>query len=167
MSLQDSQFTIIHNELKTTPLLCWDIIKLLLWDMEPNIFNDLDKIAVENNWHFNYFMDSYSHFDGYSIVLVDLKLNICAASSNIEEMTGYKQEEVIGQTPSFLQGEETNVNCKYLLKIAIDQEVPFHSRLVNYDRDGNLYGCEIHAFPIYNGSGKLSHYIAFEQIYSL
>jgi PAS domain S-box-containing protein len=138
---------------------------LLLGDLEPNVFNDLDKIAVENNWLFKCFMYSYSHFDGYSIVLVDLKLNICAASSNMEEMTGYKREEVIGQTPSFLQGEETNLDSKFLLKIAIDQEVPFHSRLVNYDRDGDLYGCEIHTFPIYNGSGKLSHYIALEQLY--
>ncbi|MEN8816049.1 MAG: PAS domain-containing protein [Nonlabens sp.] len=167
MRLQDSQFTIIENEIKTTPLLSWDIVKLLLWDLEVTIFKNLDKIALENNWHFKYFIDGYTHFKGYSIILVDHKLRICAASSNIKIMTGYSSEEVLGRTANFAHGEQTNSDCKFLSTIAIDEELPFHSRLVYYDSSGNPYGCETHAFPIYNDLGKLCHYIAFEQAYSV
>ncbi|AGC76404.1 PAS domain S-box-containing protein [Nonlabens dokdonensis] len=167
MRLQYSQFTIIENEINTTPLLSWDIVKLLLWDLDATIFHDLDKIAISNNWYFKYFIDGYSHFKNYAIVLVDHELNICAASPNIKKITGYESNEMIGKAVYFSHGAATNSDCKFLSKIAIDEEIPFHSRLVNYDRDGNVYGCETRAFPIFNKSGKLCHYIAFKQAYSV
>jgi PAS domain S-box-containing protein len=165
MELKNSQFTIIQNELKSTPLLPWEMVKNLLWDLEIDVFSDLEKVAVTNDWHFKYFIDGFTHFKGYSIVLTDHNLNICVASSNIESMTGYDSQEMIGHKPSLLQGQDTDENCKFLLKIAIDEEVPFNCRLVNYRKNGDAYGCEIHAFPIYNGLGSLSHYIAFENEY--
>ncbi|OUS15458.1 hypothetical protein A9Q93_06860 [Nonlabens dokdonensis] len=165
MQLKDSQFTIIHNELKSTPLLPWEMVKKLLWDLDKNLMEDIDCIAQECNWHFKYFIDGFSHFKNYSIVIADKDLTICAASSNIYDMTGYTAEEMVGNRPSILQGVDTNEDSKFLLKIAIDEEVPFHSRLVNYTKDGTSYGCEIHSFPIYDGTGNLSHFIAFESEY--
>lgn len=165
MLLKDSQFTIIQDELKSTPLLPWSVVKKLLWNLDEILMNDMDCIAQKNNWHFDYFVDGFSHYQNNSVIIADKGLKICAASSNIFEMTGYTAQELIGKKPNMLQGIDTNEDSKFLLKIAIDEEVPFHSRLVNYTKKGTSYGCEIHSFPIYNGSGKLSHFIAFENEY--
>ncbi|WP_124979240.1 PAS domain-containing protein [Nonlabens xiamenensis] len=165
MLLQDSQFTVIHNQLKTTPLLPWSIVGKLLWDLDTEIFNDIEKVAKRKGWHFKYFIDGFSHFKGYSIVLVDHQLKICAASSNIKKMTGYEAKEMIGMTPRILQGDHTDQHVRDLMRHAIEAEVPFHSRVLNYRKDGTPYGCEIHAFPIYDDQDQLAHYIGFEKEY--
>ena len=125
MQLKDSQFTIIHNELKSTPLLPWEMVKKLLWDLDKNLMEDIDCIAQECNWHFKYFIDGFSHFKNYSIVIADKDLTICAASSNIYDMTGYTAEEMVGNRPSILQGVDTNEDSKFILKMAPVMAVRF------------------------------------------
>ncbi|MEO9952379.1 PAS domain-containing protein [Nonlabens sp.] len=167
MKLQSSQFTVLHNELKSTPLLSWSIIKRLLWDLDRDLLESLDAIGTEYNWHFKYFIDSFSHFKDYSIVLVDTQSIIKVASKNIVDLTGYNSKELINTSCKSLCGERTSEDVMFLMGIAMAEGIPYEVRMINYRKDKTSYMCEKHAFPIYNGDDKISHYIVFKQEYDV
>lgn len=165
MTLENSQYAVINSQIKSLPLLPWEVVGKLLWNLDPEMFEHMETLADENNWHFTYFIDRYSHYKGYSIIVTDKDLNIQCCSENILKMTGYENYELIGRLPKMLQGESTDSNSKLLIKKAIQEELPFTARLVNYRKNDEAYGCEINAFPIFNGKSELSHFIAFETEY--
>ncbi|MEO9502530.1 PAS domain-containing protein [Nonlabens ulvanivorans] len=165
MTLENSQYTVINSHINSLPMLSWELIKKLLWNLDKEMLEHMNHLAQEYNWHFNYFLDSYSHYKGYSIVITDHNFKIQCCSENIFKMTGYKSHELTGHSPKLLQGEKTDQNSKRLIKKATQDELPFNTRLVNYRKNGELYGCEIIAFPIFNGTSKVSHFIAFEKEY--
>ncbi|PQJ31696.1 hypothetical protein BST92_07055 [Nonlabens arenilitoris] len=146
-------------------MLSWELIKKLLWDLDKDILEQMNGLANEHNWHFNYFLDRFSHYNGYTIVITDHNFKIQCCSENIFKMTGYESRELIGHTPALLQGIKTDKNSKMLIKKATQNELPFNTRLVNYRKNGEIYGCEIHAFPIFNSKLEVSHFIAFEKEY--
>lgn len=165
MTLENSQYAVINAQMKSLPMLSWDLVGKLMWNLDADTFENMEILADENDWHFNYFLDSYSHHKGYSILITDHNLNIQSCSENIFKMTGYENYELIGHTPSILQGENTDKCSKMLIKKAIQEELPFQARLINYRKNGDAYGCEIMAFPIFNGNSQLSHFIAFGSEY--
>lgn len=165
MNLQSSQFTVLHNELKSTPLLSWSIMKRLLWDMDSDLLDSLDAIAIKHNWHFKYFIDRFTHFKGYAIVLMDTQSIIKVASNNIFDLTGYHSEELINMSCRSLSGKETSEDVIFLMDVAIAEGIPYEVRVINYRKDNTPYMSVKHAFPIYNGDDEISHYIIFEQEY--
>lgn len=167
MKLQSSQFTVLHNELKSTPLLSWSIMKRLLWDLDEDVLEALDAIGTEHNWHFKYFIDSFSHFKGYTIVLLNADAIILTASKNILELTGYSYNELTNVPSKKLHGTATSEDVVFLMGVAVAEGIPYQVRIINYRKDNTPYGCEKHAFPIYNGNDEISHYIVFEQKYDV
>ncbi|PPK96543.1 MULTISPECIES: PAS domain-containing protein [Nonlabens] len=167
MKLQSSQFTVLHNELKSTPLLSWSIIKRLLWDLDIDVLEALDKIGVEHNWHFKYFIDRFSHFKDYTIVLVDTQSIIKVASKNIFELTGYQSKELINISCRSLYGKDTSEDVIFLMGVAVAEGIPYQIRMINYRKDNTPYMSDKYAFPIYNGEDEVSHYIVFQQEYDV
>ncbi|ARN72342.1 PAS/PAC domain protein [Nonlabens tegetincola] len=167
MTFKNTQFTIIHHDLKTTPLIPWKVVGKLMWDLTPRILNKMDEIARKYDWHFNYFVDGYSHSTDYSVIITGSDLKIVFASKNIEDLTGYDPYEMVGQTPKILQGVNTDLDAVERTREALISGIAFKARLLNYKKDGVEYGCELDAFPIYNGNGVLTHHIAFEKEYKL
>ena len=167
MKLQSSQYTVLHNELKSTPLLSWSIMKRLLWDLDRDLLESLDTIGTEYNWHFKYFIDRFSHFKDYTIVLIDAQSIIKVASKNIFELTGYHSKELINSSYKSLRGKETSEDVIFLMGVAVAEGIPYEVRIINYRKDKTSYMSEKHAFPIYNGEDKISHYIVFEQEYDV
>lgn len=165
MKLTNSQYAVINCQLQSLPMLPWDVVQKLLWDIHPEVYEEMKVLADEHDWHFTYFLDSYSHLKQYSVVITDKDLNIQCASENVHKMTSYENYELIGHTPKILQGEDTDMASKKMIRKAIGDSLPFTARLVNYKKDGSRYGCEIEAFPIFNGKGETTHFIAFEQEY--
>jgi len=165
MILENSQYAIINSHIKSLPMLPWDLIKSLLSNLDSEMLEYMNILADEHDWYFTYFLDSYVHYKNYSIVITDKDLNIVCSSENISKMTGYESFELIGHKPSVFQGHKTDNNSKKNIKKAILLELPFKARLLNYKKNGEPYGCEIIAFPIFNGKSELSHFIAFEKEY--
>lgn len=165
MTLENSQYTVINSHVKSLPMLSWELIKKLLWDLDEEMLEHMDDLAYEHDWHFNYFLDSYSHYKGYSIVITDENSEIQYCSNNISKMTGYESNELIGHSSTILQGTKTDKNSIRLIKKATHDELPFNARLVHYHKNGQPYGCETIAFPIFNGKSEVSHFIAFERKY--
>ncbi len=84
-------------------------------------------------------------------------------NSGFERITGYRSEEVIGRTPgSFLQGPETDRETIRYMKERIRQGLMFECDILNYHKSGRKYWLHIEAQPLFDESGRLTHFMAME-----
>lgn len=97
------------------------------------------------------------------IVVTDAQLKIVHASHNIEEMNGYSAAEVIGRSPKMFQGEATSKETTKYISYAVRNAHSFEAVVLNYRKDGTPYNCWIKADPIFNESGAVVHFIAYEK----
>ncbi|NKI34784.1 PAS domain S-box protein [Wenzhouxiangella sp. XN79A] len=58
------------------------------------------------------------------------------------ELTGYGRNEVLGRTPGFLQGEDTDTEVLERLEQDLAADRPFHGKAVNYRKDGSRFTME-------------------------
>ena len=80
-----------------------------------------------------------------------------------ETMTGYKYEEVIGRSPSFLQGPLTCTVAKSQIKEHLQQWKPFNSVLKNYSRDGRVFDIELSVSPVADETGWFVYWVAVQR----
>jgi PAS domain S-box-containing protein len=155
-----------HSSLniKKVPVASWnfhgDFLVLI-----KNIFIDLNKLdllASQSKWIHNNW-DMKTRLREEVVILTDTKLNIVFASHNMKKMNGYVEEDVLGKNPKIFQGKSTDLNISNEIRTAISLQQPFEKTVMNYKKNGDVYVCLIKAFPIFNGKGQLSHYIAFEK----
>jgi PAS domain S-box-containing protein len=147
------------------PLISWDFYGGFLQDLN-NEFSDLkelESLNAANNWISDFDFQKELQEENV-IVVTDSTLKIVFASHNLNRMTGYRSEEVIGKTPKFFQGEATSRQTNNEIREAIETRRPFEKTVVNYRKSGETYDCLIKGFPIFNRKGKLSHFIAFEKV---
>ncbi|UOB19245.1 PAS domain-containing protein [Abyssalbus ytuae] len=150
------------QQLNCLPLISWEFYCAKFYNenklnKEVTLLNSL-AVVWKNKWNFKNHLKQNT-----TIIVTDTLVKIVYASSNIEEMTGYKPHELLGKSPKIFQGEKTNSDILKSFKIAIKNKKPFHSTLVNYKKDGSEYNCEIKAYPVFNSKNKLVNFIAFEK----
>ena len=79
------------------------------------------------------------------------------------KMTGYSENELIGQSPKMLQGKKTNRKIIDRLKSDIAQNAPFHGAAINYRKDGAPYHVEWKINPVYDLDGKLLCFFSIQR----
>ena len=79
------------------------------------------------------------------------------------EMTGYGPHEIMGKSPSILQGEETDPKVVKQLNQDLKDGNLFHGRAINYRRDGSTFLMEWKIVPIRDKDGQVSHYLAIQR----
>ncbi len=99
-----------------------------------------------------------------SVLVTDSTLKIVFASHNIITMNGYNPSEVIGKSPKMFQGIDTSKETRKRISTAIKERLPFKEVILNYNKTGESYWCEIEAYPKFNATGEFVNYIAFERI---
>ena len=97
------------------------------------------------------------------VVVTDTKLNIVYASQNMYTMNGYQPSEVIGQKPKMFQGEATCKETTKKVSEAIKEKRGFEAVITNYRKNGTIYKCWIKGSPVFDLSGKIVNFIAFEK----
>lgn len=83
---------------------------------------------------------------------------IVFANRAFRELTGYPEDEVVGQNCRFLQGPETDPNEVAKMREAIEKEEVVVVELLNYRKDGSTFWNALHLGPIYNQSGELVYF---------
>jgi diguanylate cyclase (GGDEF)-like protein len=78
-------------------------------------------------------------------------------------MTGWKLADVLGQSPRLLQGQMTDAKVLRAMAQTLRQGRPAYARVVNYARSGMAYWCEIHASPLHDQHGRVTHFVAIER----
>jgi PAS domain S-box-containing protein len=79
------------------------------------------------------------------------------------ELTGYGPHEVMGKSPSMLQGPNTDKEVLQRLNQNIADGELFHGRAMNYRKDGSEFMMEWKIAPIRNDQDKITHYLAIQR----
>jgi len=148
----------------SVPILAWDFHYEYLNELKA-LTTDLEKVnQISNQYTWNEEkLNIQERIKEEVIVVTDLDFKIVFASSGIKKMTGYKQEEILGQSPKMFQGPATSKKDLKEIREALKKKIPFEKTLENYRKNGKTYRCKIDAFPVFNLNGEVSHFIAFEK----
>lgn len=152
------------SQRNSVPILAWDFHYEYVNELKA-LTADLKKVSQISNrftWDEKQ-LNIKERLKEEVVVVTDLNLTIVFASSGIKEMTGYKEDEVLGKTPKMFQGPETSKKTLNEIRKAVKLQIPFEKTLDNYRKNGQTYKCKINAFPVYNRKGILTHFIAFEK----
>ena len=92
--------------------------------------------------------------EGYPIIYVN---------SAFCELTGYGPHEIIGKSPSILQGPNTDQAVLERLNQDISEGRLFHGQAINYRKDGSEFMMEWKIVPIRNEKDEVTHYLAIQR----
>lgn len=79
------------------------------------------------------------------------------------ELTGYGPHEVMGKSPSMLQGPNTDKEVLQRLNQNIADGEMFHGRAINYRKDGSEFMMEWKIAPIRNEKDEITHFLAIQR----
>ena len=79
------------------------------------------------------------------------------------KITGYSQEEVLGQNCRFLQGDDTKNEKVAQLRTAIENKEPITVELRNYHKEGSMFWNRLSLRPIRNDNDEVTHYLGFQE----
>jgi diguanylate cyclase (GGDEF)-like protein/PAS domain S-box-containing protein len=77
-----------------------------------------------------------------------------------ERRTGYTREEVLGRSPRFLQGPDTQRPQLDRIRTALEQWERVRVDLINYTKDGEPYWVDLDVSPVWDESRRLTHWVA-------
>ena len=80
-----------------------------------------------------------------------------------EKSTGYTRAEVLGKSPSLLQGPATDRRELDRIRQALTDWTPVRAELVNYTKSGAAYWIDLEMVPIKEASGNVTHWVAVER----
>ncbi|MCJ2084644.1 PAS domain-containing protein [Methylobacterium sp. E-005] len=78
-------------------------------------------------------------------------------------LVGRSLKEILGQSPRFMQGQETREETLATFKRALATGERFHGYLTNYRGDGTKYRAEIDCRPLHSSEGRIEHFVSFER----
>jgi PAS domain S-box-containing protein len=88
---------------------------------------------------------------------------IVFVNESFVKMSGYSREEILGRSPRFLQGPETDriqldhIRENLQLGIAVEVE------LINYHKDGSKFWVEINIVPVFDHNQQITHFISIQR----
>ncbi len=79
------------------------------------------------------------------------------------KMTGYSKEEVIGNSPRFLQGPKTSREELNKLKKAMENWKSCEVEIINYKKNGEEFWMNLAIAPVVDSTGIYTHWICIER----
>lgn len=125
--------------------------------------------AFDDDKHFKVVMkrlleDSMNFsFNGIMITEAGPGYPIRYANPAFCEMTGYSPDEVIGKSPTMLQGQKTDPEVLDRLRREVAAGEIFHGQAINYRKDGSEFMMEWKIVPIRNAADQITHYLAIQR----
>ncbi len=101
--------------------------------------------------------------DGFLICEVKAGYPIVYVSEGFCAFTGYKAEEILGRSCSFLQGPKTDSREVDKIRQALAEEKPYQGQITNYHKEGAVFHNELNLQPLYNEAGLLTHYVGVQR----
>ncbi|MDP3170590.1 MAG: PAS domain S-box protein, partial [Polaromonas sp.] len=95
--------------------------------------------------------------------LTDPGPRIVFVNDAFERRTGYRREEVLGRSPRFLQGPNTQRAELDRIGEAMRQMQPVRAELINYKKNGEEFWLDLDMVPIADGTGQFTHFVAIER----
>ena len=80
-----------------------------------------------------------------------------------EEMTGYREDELLGESPEVLRGPDTDPAVIASLREARAAGEPWTGETVNYHKDGTPYVAQWTAVPVRDDAGDIEYWTAVQR----
>ncbi|MBY4678491.1 bifunctional diguanylate cyclase/phosphodiesterase [Marinobacterium arenosum] len=97
-----------------------------------------------------------------SVLITDRQGRIEYVNPAFEQTTGYRLDEVCGQTPTMLKyGSERRVYRE--MRQALSQGRPWRGEMLNRRRDGSLFWELASVAPIKGADGQVTHYVSINE----
>lgn len=103
---------------------------------------------------------------GNSAFITDAHGTIVWTNPAFSTLTGYHQQEVVGKNPKILQSGHQGLRYYRELWSTIRAGKVWSGETVDRDKAGNLYTIRQTVSPLFNESGRVSHYISLHEDYS-
>lgn len=88
---------------------------------------------------------------------------IIFANKAFERLIGYATDEVIGLTPRFLQGPDTDRAELDRIRTALERNEPVRAEVINYSRAGREYWLDMDITPLADETGRTTHFVALQR----
>ena len=82
---------------------------------------------------------------------------ITLVNPGFSRLTGYSQEEVVGRTPGFLYGPDTEGRAVVKTRAAMAEGVPLTFHMLSYHKNGEEFWIEMGLSPVKDGGGEVTH----------
>lgn len=83
-------------------------------------------------------------------------------NKGFEELTGYTQEEALGNNCRFLQNEDKDQPGLVTLRQAIREGTKVNAVLRNYRKDGSMFWNELYLSPVHDDQGDLLYFMGVQ-----
>jgi PAS domain S-box-containing protein len=98
-----------------------------------------------------------------SIIITDEQARILYVNPFFEERTGYRRQEVVGQTPKFLQSGSHDSRFYDQLRRTLAEGRNWQGRFTNRCKDGSLLEEDAVISPVFDENGRTTNYIAVKR----
>lgn len=126
-------------------------------------WRQLGKLFTRHHWHLEPALEQRFRANREAMVVTTPDRVICFVNQLVSRMTGYAPAEMMGKTPALLQSPTTDPAARLRIRTALQEGQSVQEQLFNIRKDGSPYWCSIEIHPIQNPTGKLVHFVAFEQ----
>lgn len=92
-----------------------------------------------------------------------LSPKIIYVNDAICRVSGYTQDELIGETPRIFQGALTDSTATLRIREALLAKESVTETLLNYSKNGTPYWVEMNIFPLKNQLGEVTHFASVER----
>ncbi|HEY6878253.1 MAG TPA: EAL domain-containing protein, partial [Polyangiales bacterium] len=84
---------------------------------------------------------------------------IMYANPACQEITGYREQDLLGRRLDLLHGAGTSPSMIAALQQAVARSTPFQCELLHYREDGRPYWCELSITPVLDDAGVASQFV--------
>ena len=84
-------------------------------------------------------------------------------NSAFEEMTGYSEADILGETPRILQGPETEREVLDDLRDALEAGTEWQGETINYRKDGTPYVVQWNVAPVIGEDGEIEYWVSVQR----
>lgn len=103
------------------------------------------------------------HEAGESVMITDRNATIEYVNPAFTQITGYAQEEVLGNNPSILKSHAQDPSFYKELWETITAGRVWHGTLIDRRKDGSFYPGLMSVAPIHDEHGEITHFVSLQQ----
>ncbi len=97
------------------------------------------------------------------IMITDLQGSILHVNSALEEVTGYRREELLGRSPRVLKSDRHPAEFYRQMWQTLLGRTSWRGELLNRRKDGSLYEASMTISPIFDQHGSLTHFVGIQR----
>ncbi len=97
------------------------------------------------------------------VIITDIENKIVFVNAGFQQLTGYKQNEVLGKKPSFLWGSPLDVVSESSESYLSQKSMHFKLHEPNLSKDGSLFYVDQSIVHIEDDAGNTTHYVSFSK----